>query len=57
VRKREDGLKKNNKPYDIKIYLGAKHAFRREGPNYDGEAVEDSRGRTIGGLISAFLPW
>jgi carboxymethylenebutenolidase len=47
VKKLEEELRKNNKIFDIKIYLDAKHAFHREGPNYHAEAAKDSWKRTL----------
>ncbi|MDI6726160.1 MAG: dienelactone hydrolase family protein [Smithellaceae bacterium] len=47
VKKLEDTLRKHNKTFDFKIYPGAKHAFHREGPNYQAEAARDSWKRTL----------
>jgi carboxymethylenebutenolidase len=47
VRKLEEALKKGNKVHDIKIYPEAKHAFHREGPNYQEAAAKDSWRRSL----------
>jgi carboxymethylenebutenolidase len=46
----EAALKKQGKTYDFKIYPGAKHAFHREGPNYQAEAAKDSWQRSVAWL-------
>ena len=50
VKKLEETLQKNNKPFDIKIYPEAKHAFHREGPNYHAEAAKDAWKRSLSWL-------
>lgn len=47
VKKLEEALRKHSKTFDFKIFPGAKHAFHREGPNYQAEAAGDSWKRTL----------
>lgn len=47
VKKLEEALKKSNKTFDIKIYPEAKHAFHKEGPNYNAEASRDAWKRAV----------
>ncbi len=47
VKKLEEVLQKHNKTFDIKIYPGAKHAFHKEGPNYDAAAAADGWKRAV----------
>jgi len=56
VRKLEEALKKSNKTFDIKIYPEAKHAFHKEGPNYNAEASRDAWKRAIDWLGKYLKP-
>lgn len=47
VRKYEEELRRHNKVFDIKIYPEAKHAFHKEGPNYNAAAAKDGWERAL----------
>jgi len=47
VRRFEEKLREYNKIYDIKIYPEAKHAFHKEGPNYNADAAKDGWERAL----------
>jgi len=56
VQKLEEALKKSNKTFDIKIYPEAKHAFHKEGPNYNAEASRDAWKRAVDWLGKYLKP-